>query len=472
MEYMSTSFLSQKTRILFGGAIIASLLLLNVPIVKGFDCLVDLNSNSAPEQKEMCNKQLLQLEAELKEKEAELSAQRLQTGSLQRDVNILTKEIESAKTKIKARTLAINKIGTEIVNKNKTIESLEDKMDRQRESLAQLVRKTHEMDDSNIMHLVLSSEDISQFYGDIDTYSTLKKSVKSSVDEIKGVKQNTEEEKKGLEKKKDEELDAKSDLEIAKKKVEISEAEKKKLVSVSKTKEKTYEQIVAEKRANAAKIRAALFKLRDSAAIPFGKALEYAQAASKTTGVRPAFLLAILTQESNLGANVGQCYLKDKATGAGVGKNTGTPFAKVMKPMGLPGRKGDVDDFLLITSLLGRQWDETPVSCPIGNIGYGGAMGPAQFIPTTWMMYRTRLANALGKMEPDPWNPQDAFMASSAFLGDLGASAQTYTAERNAACRYYGGGSGCTATTAAYGNSVMTKAASIQLNQIDPLEGL
>jgi large subunit ribosomal protein L31 len=43
-------------------------------------------------------------------------------------------------------------------------------------------------------------------------------------------------------------------------------------------------------------------------------------------------VLAILTQESNLGQNVGQCYLRDNSTGAGVGKNTGTVFQKVMSP--------------------------------------------------------------------------------------------------------------------------------------------
>ena len=46
---------------------------------------------------------------------------------------------------------------------------------------------------------------------------------------------------------------------------------------------------------------------------------------SAKTTIDPAFLLAIITQESKLGANVGQCYLSDPDTGAGVGKNTGTP---------------------------------------------------------------------------------------------------------------------------------------------------
>jgi hypothetical protein len=46
--------------------------------------------------------------------------------------------------------------------------------------------------------------------------------------------------------------------------------------------------------------------------------LQFATEASQKTGVRPAFLLGILTQESNLGKNVGSCYLKDPSTGAGI----------------------------------------------------------------------------------------------------------------------------------------------------------
>jgi len=80
--------------------------------------------------------------------------------------------------------------------------------------------------------------------------------------------------------------------------------------------------------------------------IEFGTALSYANDVNSKLGVDPAFLLAILTQESNLGANVGQCYLTNPDTGAGVGKNTGTPFANVMKPT------RDVQPFLEITNAL------------------------------------------------------------------------------------------------------------------------
>jgi membrane-bound lytic murein transglycosylase B len=100
-------------------------------------------------------------------------------------------------------------------------------------------------------------------------------------------------------------------------------------------------------------------------------------------------------------------------------------------------------------------------------------MGPSQFIPSTWMLFQARIQAAVGHA-PDPWNPQDAFMASAIYLADLGASSQSSSDERNAACRYYSGRS-CDSKAPAnsfYGNQVVAKATSIQKDMIDPLSGL
>jgi len=115
---------------------------------------------------------------------------------------------------------------------------------------------------------------------------------------------------------------------------------------------------------------------------------------------------------------------------------------------------------------------KTLVSCP-QSVGWGGAMGPAQFIPSTWVLFEDSIASMLGISQPDPWNPQHAFMASAIYLGDLGALGGSYTKEQNAACRYYSGRS-CSASALikSYGTQVMVKADSIQRNMIDPLQGL
>jgi membrane-bound lytic murein transglycosylase B len=91
-------------------------------------------------------------------------------------------------------------------------------------------------------------------------------------------------------------------------------------------------------------------------------------------------------------------------------------------------------------------------------------MGPAQFIPSTWVIFEPRLKDSLGR-DSNPWNAEDAFMASAMYLSDLGADSKTYSGEIKAACKYYGtGGSNCS-----YGKSVMQLKAGIQ-NDIDYLQ--
>lgn len=425
-----------------------------------FDCL-KLTSSSSESQKEYCKDELAEIEKELSVLLEKQKEQQKHTGTLKSDVEMLTSQINALKTKIKARSLVIAQLKIHIEEKVKTIKSLSGKIERERESLSQLLRNTNEFDNQNLVDLILSNESISGFYSDFESYNSIKRAVKNSIDVINGVKTETEIAKQDLEKKQDAETDAKAELENAEQKVAVSEAEKKKLLSISQQTEAAYQMLAAEKKAQADKIRAALFPLANtSTKIDFGTALLYANEAQKITGIEPAFLLAILTQESNLGANVGQCYLTNQTTGAGVGKNTGTPFANVMKPMGMTGRKGDVEDFLRITSKLGLVWNQTPVSCPIAGVaGYGGAMGPAQFIPTTWTLFENRLKNLLG-YDANPWAPKDAFMASSLYLTDLGAVGTSASAQHKAACKYYGSGG----ATCSYSNSVMRLKTGIQAN--------
>ena len=100
-------------------------------------------------------------------------------------------------------------------------------------------------------------------------------------------------------------------------------------------------------------------------------------------------------------------------------------------------------------------------------------MGPSQFIPSTWQLYESKLRTALSVSTPNPWDAHHAIMATALYLKDLGAAGGTYTAERNAACRYYSGRS-CdnrTPVNTPYGESVIKKAETFQDN-IDFLKGV
>lgn len=402
---------------------------------------------------------LAECEKEIAAQQIVLDGQKTKSKTLQNEITTLQANIDAAKKKINQKNTVIKTLGNDIKAKNETIGVLNTHIDKGRESLAQLIRRTNEIDNVSFINAVLTAKSISDFYSDVDTYASVKKSVKESVDGIKTDKKKTEEVKKELEIKQDEQIDAKAEIERQKSLVEKNQSDQKVLLNISKNKEAEYQKVLADRKAKAATVRAALFRLRDQGAIPFGDAYEYAKIAGEKTGVRPAFILAILKQESNLGANVGSCIITDLSSGQTKGVNSGTVFPNGIHPT------RDLPTLQTILKELGRDPLQTRVSCPIlGVPGYGGAMGPAQFIPSTWKMLASRIGAAVGKSTPDPWNPGDAIMANAIYVSDLGAKAQTFTAERNAACRYYSGRP-CDAVGVKnlfYGNAVMGLATQIQ----------
>ena len=419
-----------------------------------FDCLT-LNNSSSQTDKDFCKNELIQIEAQLADLLNKQKEQQKQTGTLKGDVDYLTSQINALKTKIKARALKIAQLKVDIKDKVTQIETLSEKINREHESLAQLLRNTNDFDNQDFIYLMFSDESLSAFYSDLESYNSIKQAIKTSVDIINGVKAQTEVAKSGLEKQQNAETDAKAELESTRKQVAKSEADKKQLLTISKNKEAEYQKLAAQKKIQADKIRSALFSLAGiSQKIEFGTALQYANEAKSKFGIDSAFLLAVLTQESNLGANVGQCYLTNPDTGAGVGKNTGTVFTNVMKPT------RDVVPFLEITNALSLNAFQTAVSCPIAGVaGWGGAMGPAQFIPSTWKLFENRLENILGYFA-NPWSPRDAFMASAMYLTDLGAVGTSTSAQNKAACKYYGSGG----STCSYSRNVMKYKSTIQSN--------
>lgn len=394
-----------------------------------------------------------QLQREIAEWQKVLDETKNKKNTLQGDVTLLNAQIKKAEAEIRQRGNVINKLAGEINEKIKNISTLEERIEAGRASLAQLLREKHEVETTPLAVMLLSSGNLSSFFTTVDSIDVINRDLQAHFDELRGVKRLTEEEKEALDQKKNQELDAKYEVEVKKDQVKKDEVEKQKLLEITTKDEASYATVLAERQARAAEIYARLFPLRDTEGIQFGEAVAYAKTAGAKTGVRPVLILAILSQESDIGKNIGNCLVTNLETGDGKGKNTGTPFSGVMKA------PRDTVPFERITKALGKDWRTTPVSCP-QSAGYGGAMGPTQFIPSTWELFEPRLKTALGVPATNPWNAGHAIMATGLYLLDAGAAPQTFTAERNAACRYFSG-SACPGTGGwidNYASSVVAKA--------------
>ncbi len=411
------------------------------------------------------------LQAEIKKKEAEIK--KLETNirkengnqkTLASEIQKLRSEINKTADAIRKKNTLIANIKSEINRKEKTLKSLNEKLKREKESLEKILRKRYEIGGTTLFEFLLSHKNLSSFYEDLPAFSSIQSSLSDSFAYIEKIKREIYGEKKSLESKKEQENNERYSLALAKGKIEVQKKDRDTALKISESKEASLAALKKQREEEIKKIRQALIQFRGNGmtkSISFGEAYDYAKLASQKTGVRTAFIMAIMQQESGFGNNVGGCYLKNGETGEGIYIKSGKKSYRNMVP-------GHFPAFKRITSALGRDWRTTPISCAAkingSYYGYGGAMGYTQFIPGTWDLVAPRVRRYLGVSVANPWNARDAVMATGVFMQDKGAAAQTYTAEYNAACRYYG-----SCSRYDYGSSVMRKAANIQ-KTIDRLE--
>jgi len=392
--------------------------------------------------------------------EQDISKTQQEKKTLQNQIYILKQKVSKLNYQIQESNVMIRDVGFQIEDTGHSIEVTGSNIEDSRNKLANVLRLIYEEDQKSLLESLILENELSDFFENLAALEALGIESSKLLQNIKELKSQLEIQKEDL----DEE---KIDLErlsviqqLQKKESEQTKSAKDYLLEETKGEEALYQKYLQETQAKAAEIRKRIFELVGVPEAPtFGEALEIAKYVESITGVRPALLLAVLTQESNIGRNVGQCYLSNSETGAGVIIKSGKVLSSVMKPT------RDVGPFLIITKELGRDPYATPVSCPM-SYGWGGAMGPAQFIPSTWMIYRDRLKAITGK-PGDPWDIKDAFLAAALYLGDYGATNQTYNSEWKAAMIYF---SGSTNTRYRfYGDSVMSLATKYQAD-IETLE--
>lgn len=403
-------------------------------------------SETAEERKARLEKELQAIEMQMIQSQRLLDAKSGERQSIERDLSIIDAEIDRAQYGIQARDIAITELTDQIGEKEEVIEILEDRLVRQRDSVSDLIRKTQEFDDFSLVEVLLSKDTFSSFFEDFEKYRDVNASLKDSITALREIRFQTTGEVEDLERKQLSELELKEVQEAQKAEIEAREREKAQILNVTKGEEAVYQEMLASQQKSAAQLRAQLFELLGGGgAIPFPQAVSLAQNAGRATGVNPALILAILEQESAYGSNIGGCTMGDVSAGR-----------DIMHP------DRDKPVFLAMAPVLGFNAATQAVSCPLlradgSRIGWGGAMGASQFIPSTWAMYggfynaggswqydanRDTIRAVLGKSTPsNPFINQDAFTATGLLLRDNGANG-TWGGDRLAALRYYAGWGG------------------------------
>ena len=394
--------------------------------------------------------------------EGDLTKTSQEKKTLQNQIYSLGNKIKNLDYQIYQSNLMVKDLSMQIEDTESSITKTSSEIGDSRGKLANILRAIYKEDQKSIVEVFFAEENLSDFFNDLVALEALNAESKNLLEDVKDLKSYLENQKTSLD---DEKVGLEKTVAINSIQKQENASVKKEQENLLKMTESEYQKFLLEKTETekmSAEIAARIFRLVGVPDAPtFGEAIEIAKFVSNSIGIRPAFLLAVISQESALGRNVGQCYITNDKTGGGIYKS-GQPVNRIIH------YTRDLPIFLKITEKLGMDFTKTPVSCWIPNcinrpyfcgasvnssgeitcyksgyvpFGFGGAMGPAQFIPSTWVMYEDKIKLHTGSEIPNPWNIKDAFTASALYLFDLGAGSQTKTTEASAASRYYGGSS-------------------------------
>jgi len=420
--------------------------------------------NSAFGAAEDLRQQQVELETELKALESEIDqinskieVYRRQGSSLQSEIDRLSAQVSKINLQIRAVTLSLRQLSEEISATGIRIEVAEENISFKKGALARLLQNLYEYDSTSVMEMMLANPSISDFFGNINDLVLVQENLRFALTEIVSLRDELVSQKETLSLQKADAEALRLYQEEQRLAVQGVRSEKDTLLRVTKGEEAKYKVLVQEKQKTAAEIRKQIFRLFGGGELSFEEAYNLARTAEQATGVRAALVLAVLEQESRLGRNVGQCSPQ-----------------KAMHPT------RDVPKFNQIINELRAAGELLPeplmVSCPISAHGaYGGAMGPAQFIPSTWLLYQSSIANVTGNNPPNPWRNADAFVGTALYLrNSLDTSScrnyadqnknilpHQFLLERCAAAQYYSGGNWFRFRFA-YGDPVVEKADQFQ----------
>ncbi len=403
-----------------------------------------------------CNAEIDKDRRELRKKEG-------QTRNVAYEVNKIDRKIRISQNFIKQQDLKLKRLRRSIGENKADIEKLDRNIKKLKNNLGRMLYTKYQYKNYSTIEVLFSGKTLSQFFQNKELIEMIEKQLTLNVKELNKDKKSLEllvgelEERDVLEK----ELMEQKKNELAK--IERNKRYKQELLGILKKEVGAKKNVISSKEKIKQEILRRKFTLASGAKVSFGDAYNIIRPYKKALGLDPAFVLAVLFQESGhrgrIGGNIGRCYYNQKNP---CGKNT------VMSPKQKP-------SFVKIMKGLGQNPAKQKVSCPICRDGaYGGAMGPAQFMPTTWMAIRSKAARIIGKRPEDmsPFTNHDAFIASGTLLRQnyyssacsnyakkyKHISSERTLRERCAAAMYYAGPGGWYKHRMDYGESVVRRA--------------
>ena len=362
--------------------------------------------------------EIKQLQAEIAKYQADLGAKQKEGKSLKNEIAIYDGNITKNELEIRETKTNIEKTELEIAAAKQRIEEDDRTIGDDKAALKSFIQELYGYQQDSMMEILISKSSISDFFNEVDSMKSVQDRIIQTVAELKQEKTDLAERNEELESDQEDYLSLINMRQEQNSSLANLKAQKDEILAITDGEEDKYQALVAQSQSLLPSLRAELRDMQSLGSdIQFDDAISAARYIGSVTGVRPALLLAILRVESGLGTNVG-----------------GGRYATDMNPTQRP-------TFETITAELGYDPNVMPVSKrPSSYSGWGGAMGPAQMMPTTWIGIRAEVGQLVKKATPDPWNLTDSVAAIAVKLSKVaGVTSGNRDSEYEAAGIYLAG---------------------------------
>ncbi len=405
-------------------------------------------------------RQIEELQRQIEVYQEQSAAAGQQSKTLQNEIAKLNAQISQINAQIQQLNVSIDRTGLEINVTVAGISDAEQTVQLHQQAIAEYLRATYAADQKSLSEIILQNNAFSQFFDYLHQIQLTQVNLRTTIGDIRALQEQLDTKREDLEGKKSQLEKMRLLTALQQRDLASVKGTKSSILKTTQGEEAKYQQLIKKTKLDLDRIKDQIsFLLQGGLTVE--DAVKYAQLAAIGAGIRPAFLLALLDVESRLGQNVGTgnwnddmylCYQRL----ANIYPSKRAHYLKRAED--------EKNAYMAIMSKLGLDPNSQKVSRE-PSYGCGGAMGPAQFIPTTWLGYEASVIRITGHNPVSPWNFQDAFTASAIKLAAGGASSKDRAGEIRAAKAYISGNPSCSSVTCnSYANSIQQKAAVIEQN--------
>lgn len=210
------------------------------------NCVFASNIDELKAKIEERNSQIAEIQKEINRYQEELNKNTKEAATLKEQIRILEvrkkkfiSDITLTQKQVESAEFDIERLGMEIQYKE---ESIADKFG----TIGEIIRGMNDMESTSLVELILSHNDFSDFFSDIEKMESLQKEIQINLDELKLLKNKLESEKTEKESQKDNLQKLQSKLVDQKQLVEINKSKTNTLLTETKNKESVYKKLLAD----------------------------------------------------------------------------------------------------------------------------------------------------------------------------------------------------------------------------------